>query len=229
MRVWLVDDKRGERVGRVEALLRQLEEHPGADIRLLGASPFQPDFADAMRKLIPDLLDVLVINESAWPQGAGCEEIFGLGMAVLIVTPFERVSRFHNLAHVFPIGFASPTADVESFSLALLGAWTSRCRQIEHEKQLQQLQQRLRDRIVIERAKGVLVQRLGISEEEAYRRLRILSRRQRRQIRDIAQSLLDTQVLLLPEAAELSSNGDKEPNGECRPEAPLEGLLASDV
>jgi hypothetical protein len=60
------------------------------------------------------------------------------------------------------------------------------------------LQRRLSDRIVIERAKGILVQRLKISEEEAYKRLRVLSRRQRRQIRDIAQSLLDTQFLFLP-------------------------------
>ena len=53
---------------------------------------------------------------------------------------------------------------------------------------------------MIERAKGVLVQRLGVSEEEAYKRLRVLSRRQRRQIRDVAQSLLDAQALLAPEA-----------------------------
>jgi hypothetical protein len=52
---------------------------------------------------------------------------------------------------------------------------------------------------VIERAKGILVQQLGVSEEEAYKRLRVSSRRQRRQIRDIAQSLIDTQALLLPE------------------------------
>jgi AmiR/NasT family two-component response regulator len=63
---------------------------------------------------------------------------------------------------------------------------------------LDEVQQRLSDRIVIERAKGVLLQRLGISEEEAYKRLRVLSRRQRRPIRDIAQSLLDTQDLLVP-------------------------------
>jgi len=68
--------------------------------------------------------------------------------------------------------------------------------------------------VVIERAKGVLLQRLGISEEEAYKRLRVLSRRQRRQIRDIAQSLLDAQALLTPEAP---ANGFAS-NGHPRPE-----------
>ena len=54
-------------------------------------------------------------------------------------------------------------------------------RQRHWKAQVEQLQQRLQDRIVIERAKGVLVQRLGITEEEAYKRLRVLSRRQRQQ------------------------------------------------
>jgi hypothetical protein len=58
----------------------------------------------------------------------------------------------------------------------------------------------LSDRIIIERAKGILVQRLGITEEDAYKRLRVLSRRQRRQIRDIAQSLVDTQYLFTSDA-----------------------------
>ena len=43
------------------------------------------------------------------------------------------------------------------------------------------------------------MQRLHITEEDAYKRLRLLSRRQRRQIRDIAQSLLDTEFLFSPE------------------------------
>jgi response regulator NasT len=84
--------------------------------------------------------------------------------------------------------------------MALLGARAALCRQQALKAQVQALQQRLSDRIVIERAKGILVQRLGVTEEEAYKRLRVLSRRQRRQIRDIAQSLLDTQSLLLPDA-----------------------------
>jgi AmiR/NasT family two-component response regulator len=67
-------------------------------------------------------------------------------------------------------------------------------------KEFAHLQQRLADRIVIERAKGILMRRLRISEEEAYKRLRVLSRRQRRQIRKIAQSLLDAEQLFTTEA-----------------------------
>jgi hypothetical protein len=40
------------------------------------------------------------------------------------------------------------------------------------------------------------MQRLGVCEEQAYKQLRMQSRRQRKQIREIAQSILDTQFLL---------------------------------
>ena len=50
MRVWLVDEKRGEEAGSLEALLRRLEGLPGTGLRLLGVSPHQADFPAAMRK-----------------------------------------------------------------------------------------------------------------------------------------------------------------------------------
>jgi response regulator NasT len=109
--------------------------------------------------------------------------------------------------------------------LAILSALASRHRLLFWKAQAEQLQQRLNDRILIERAKGILVQRLGISEEEAYKRLRVLSRRQRRQIRDIAQSLLDTQSLLLPGGNGLLDlpphiSGKEEPRSKMEPPAP---------
>src|SRR5262249_62150714 len=105
-----------------------------------------------------------------------------------------------TLAEKSPIHLLPPRPCPDGLGLAVLSAQASRHRLLFWKAQAEQLQQRLNDRIIIERAKGILVQRLGISEEEAYKRLRVLSRRQRRQIRDIAQSLLDTQSLLTPEA-----------------------------
>jgi hypothetical protein len=199
MRVWLVDDKRGDSAGGLHALLRQLEERPGSSLRLLGVSCFQPDFAAAMRKLVPELLNVLVIHERAWPEEAWTAEILDLGLGIVLVTEVDSAKRRLPLAELHPLLFVRPNVDVDSLWLALLGAWAGQRRQAHWRLQVVRLQQRLTDRIVIERAKGVLVERLGISEEDAYKRLRLLSRRQRRQIRDIAQSLLETQLLFLPE------------------------------
>jgi len=198
MRVWLVDEKNTGSSG-LEALLRQLEERIGADARLLGASVFQPDLAAAMRKLVPDLLDVLVLNEQVCPDGAWIQDVLSLGVGVLVVTTVERLERFRALAATHPIHFLMSGSGAESLWLALVATAAAQQRDAQWKKEIAHLQQRLNDRIIIERAKGILVQRLHITEEDAYKRLRLLSRRQRRQIRDIAQSLLDTEFLFSPE------------------------------
>lgn len=206
MQVWLVDEKSAPGAGSsLESVLRQLEQRPGSGLRLIGTSPFQPDFGEAMRKLVPDLLDLVVINERVWPEGVCCiEDLLNLGLGLLVVAAPDGAERFRALAEEHPIGFVAPFPSGDALWLALVGAYAGYRRQLQWKSQVARLQRRLSDRIVIERAKGILVQRLKISEEEAYKRLRILSRRQRRQIRDIAQSLLDTQFLFLPDA---DSNG----------------------
>jgi response regulator NasT len=119
-------------------------------------------------------------------------------LGVVVVTTAERAERFRPLANQHPVAFTLPSAGVDGLWLALVTALAGRRREANWQSQVARLQRRLSDRIVIERAKGILVERLKISEEEAYKRLRMLSRRQRRQIREIAQSLLDTQFLFAP-------------------------------
>jgi hypothetical protein len=199
MRVWLVDHRTGDDAGNIEPLLRELAKRPGSPLQLVGATSFQTDFPSAMRKLLPDLLDVILINERAWPENSGTEEVFDLGVGLAIVAAPERVERFRAHAERQPIWFVPPKPNLDSLWLALVGARAGKQCIAHWNVQVAHLQQRLNDRILIERAKGILVQRLGISEEDAYKRLRVLSRRQRRQIRDIAQSLLDTECLLVPE------------------------------
>lgn len=64
----------------------------------------------------------------------------------------------------------------------------------EHNAKLKKeallIRQQLEERKIVERAKGLLQQRFGFSEEEAYIRLRDESRRLRRSIRDVAEAVL---------------------------------------
>ena len=103
------------------------------------------------------------------------------------------------MAELYPVWLLSADPDGAALSLALRGTQAALRRHRHWKSEVARLEQRLADRILIERAKGILVQRLGIHEEEAYNRLRVLSRRQRRHLRDVARSLLDAQFLLLPE------------------------------
>lgn len=62
-------------------------------------------------------------------------------------------------------------------------------------KQVRELNQRLEARRVIERAKGILMQKQGISEEEAYVRIRQRSMETRRSMREVAEAILMTEDL----------------------------------
>lgn len=196
MRVWLVDDRKGETASTLGGLVRGLVEHGGGQVVLLGSGPFRPTLPEELRDGPPDLL---VVSDAAWPRDAPLQDILETGVGLVVATTEARGEFYLSLAETYPVWPVPAAPDKDTVRLALLGALAAQRRHAQGKAQLARLQQRLADRIIIERAKGILTQRLGISEDEAYKRLRVLSRRQRRQIRDIAQSLLDTESLLLPE------------------------------
>jgi response regulator NasT len=65
-------------------------------------------------------------------------------------------------------------------------------------KETRQLKQSLEGRKVIERAKGTLMTRLGLTEEEAFRRLRRAAMDSRRPMVDIARALLVSDTVARP-------------------------------
>ncbi len=142
---------------------------------------------------------MVVIRDECWPDEADAQALLDLDVGVVVVTAEDRCERFVSLAETYPVGLVAPPAGSGVLWPALLAALAARRRHLSARAELARLQQRLSDRIVIERAKGILVQRLGITEEDAYKRMRVISRRQRRQMREIAQSLLDAESLLMPE------------------------------
>jgi uroporphyrinogen-III synthase len=64
--------------------------------------------------------------------------------------------------------------------------------------ELQKTAQQLADRKLLERAKGLLQERLGYSEEEAYLQVRRLSRQRRRPMREIARQIIEADVQAFP-------------------------------
>jgi hypothetical protein len=197
MRVWLLQAKAGADAGALDAPLRQWAARPENAAWRVELRSAGPGLTAEARAQPPE---VVVLAEGALPAGPWAEEILALGPAFVVAVAPGRTGAYVALADRYPLLIVPENPGPECLGLAVLGARAAGARQRVGQALLEQLQQRLNDRIIIERAKGVLVQRLGLSEEEAYKRLRALSRRQRRQIRDIAQSLLDAQALLAPEA-----------------------------
>jgi response regulator NasT len=195
MRAWLLQGKQGEDPGGLWPALREWAERPANNACRLDLHPLSPDLPARVQSFRPE---VLVLSLTLCPSRPWLEEVLALEVGFVAAGEEGQVGPYQDLAERHPLVFTPPRPGPEVLGLALWGARAALRRQLYWKTQVEQLHQRLNDRIVIERAKGVLVQRLGIGEEEAYKRLRLLSRRQRRQIRDIAQSLLDTRELLLP-------------------------------
>jgi hypothetical protein len=209
MRVWLVDEQQGQDCPSLEPALRQLAQRAAGRMTLLGSGPFRPGLPADLRGW---QLDLLVAHEPCWPDGPEAQGLLDLDVGLVVVAAEDRCERFLALAETYPVGLVAAPGRPEDLWLGLLATLAARRRHLHWKAQVGRTQQRLSDRIVIERAKGVLVQRLGITEEDAYKRLRVISRRQRRPMRDIAQSLLDTQSLLLPEMNGFFADGG-EPEG----------------
>jgi two-component system, response regulator PdtaR len=210
MRVWLIDEYPGA-VSALEDALRGARANSALELDLVGASRVRAGLGDSLRKLIPDQLDAIVLHERACPEMSAAEDVLSLPVALVVVAGVSNTERFRPVVDARLLAFVPPAADAEAVWLALVGVLSAQRREAGLNRDLAQIQQRLADRILIERAKGILIRRLRISEEEAYKRLRVLSRRQRRQVREIAQSLLDTDILFTADGEnEASGNPQKE-------------------
>jgi response regulator NasT len=195
MRMWLLQGRQGEDPGSLQSVLGHcLDRASNLGWRL----EIRPLTADLPAQVQTQRPEVVILAAALSPLPSWIEEIVALDVGLVVAADENQLETYRDLAERHPLLFVPAQPSAETMAMALVAARAAIRRQQYWRTQVEQLNQRLNDRIVIERAKGVLVQRLGIGEEEAYKRLRILSRRQRRQIRDIAQSLLDTQALLLP-------------------------------
>jgi response regulator NasT len=73
----------------------------------------------------------------------------------------------------------------------------ARFRQIQHQKrEIDELKDTIETRKLIERAKGILMDRHGMSEDEAFKRIHFQARNQNKKMREIAQSIVTAADLI---------------------------------
>lgn len=129
----------------------------------------------------------------------------------------HAVDRFFDIA-VAPQGApgldglgGAPVAGESSSLVELLQAQSSRLASMEAE--LESARRALDERKVIERAKGVLMARLGLTEEAAFRALQKTSMDQNRRLRDVAEATLSLPDFAFGPAAAAAPPPDKRGRG----------------
>ena len=156
------------------------------------------DLVDLCRKAEPDL----VITDIKMPDLDGIDAAAQLyrerPVPVILVSAYhdpsliERAEVDHILAYL--------VKPIKQADLApAIGVAMRRFEQFEElRREAADLRQALEDRKVIERAKGVLMKRANLDEQDAFRRLQKLASEKSRKLVDIAQMLLVAEEAVQP-------------------------------
>ncbi len=183
IRIVLADDESLIRMG-----LRSMLEEKG--YRVVGEASDGRRAVELVRKLRPDLviLDIKMPELDGLAAAREIQQIHPTPVVMLTAYSERELVRQAQAAGV--LGYlVKPIKEedlVPTIEVALARFRDLRTR----EGRIAELEQTLEDRKLVERAKGVLMRREGLTEEEAYRRIQQEARRTRRPMRAVAEAVL---------------------------------------
>ena len=173
-------------------------------LRSLGHEPIGPaaDGAEAVelaRESLPDLylFDVempLLDGLQAATQLA--DE--GLRRPVVVVTGVEDPGLIERAIGSGVGAYLTKPVDTRELQAAIELTATRHAEFQELEAEVGRAQQALEDRKMVERAKGLLMSALGLSEQDAFRRLQLTARERNLRLADVAARIVEQRTLLEP-------------------------------
>lgn len=119
-----------------------------------------------------------------------------LGAPVVIVSAYSDPENVDDSAEIGVFGYLLKPVDADSLRVAIAVAWSRAAALRDRDTRVRQLEQNLANRRTVEQAKWKLVERHGITEPEAHRRLQTTARNSRSALVDIAQRVLDNDATL---------------------------------
>lgn len=173
-------------------------------LRILGHEPIGPaaDGAQAVelaRESLPDLylFDVEMPSLDGL-QAATQLADEGLRRPVVVVTGVEDPALIERAIGSGVGAYLTKPVDTRELQAAieLTAARHAELRELEAE--VDRAQQALEDRKVVERAKGLLMSALGLSENDAFRRLQLTARERNLRLADVASRIVEQRTLLEP-------------------------------
>lgn len=116
--------------------------------------------------------------------------------AILFLSSFNEQELVQQASTTGALAYLMKPFRKEDLSPALEMA-IARFRQIQAQKrEIDELKDTIETRKLIERAKGILMDRHGMSEEEAFKRIHFQARNQNKKMREIAQSIVTAADLI---------------------------------
>ena len=120
----------------------------------------------------------------------------GGGAPLLIITPFSDAASIRRAEQAGALAYLVKPLNPEELPPAIAVA-LARHREIRQLREhVGELQETIESRKLIERAKGILMKRLHISDAEAEERLRQRARDKKVKVKEIAQAIVESDALL---------------------------------
>ena len=185
-RVLIVDDHAASRAAVAEAVTAQ-----GGQV--VGNGSRAEDVLRLVDKHRPDVVVLAVGLPDGDGVQAACEVMTVAACPVVLVIGQTDAPVVARAVDAGVLGFLAKPVRAEELGPALDVA-IHRFRDIETmRRENETLRRKLESRKLVERAKGILMRRLGLSEPEAFRRIQKTAMDTRRPMADVAQALLLTE------------------------------------
>ncbi|MBA3468067.1 MAG: response regulator [Herpetosiphonaceae bacterium] len=117
-------------------------------------------------------------------------------LPIIMVTAFTDRDTIRKAERAGALGYLVKPVAPEALTPAIDIAMARFAEIKALREEVESLHESLEARKLVERAKGILMQRLNISEHDAYERLRQRAREKRVKLKDIAQTIIDAEALL---------------------------------
>ena len=122
----------------------------------------------------------------------------GLRRPVVVVTGVDDPSLIERSVATGVSAYLTKPIDTRALKAAIDLAAVRQAEFEQLEAEVERAQQALEDRKIVERAKGLLMSALDLSEQDAFRRLQLTARERNLRLADVAARIVEQQSLLAP-------------------------------
>ena len=166
-----------------------------AGFEVVGEAEDGIDAVELARKLSPDIV-LMDVKMPIMDGITAAKMIHGNdpNVAVILVTAYDDAQIVEKAVQYGVIGYiVKPISDRALIPAVRVAA--AKSREIKQlRKDLDDEKRKLEDRKVIERAKGILIERQGMDEQEAYTYMRSVAMNKRVSIRVVAEGIIESSI-----------------------------------
>lgn len=164
--------------------------------QILGVARNGMEAVNLVKLTLPQVL-LMDLHMPVMDGLAALKEIVSLGTtAVVMITADSDPSIAKQAMALGACGYLSKPLEAQQIIPTLESAWSQYEAQASLRREIQDLHDNLETRKLLEKAKGILMEQQGMSEEQAHKTLQKMSQDQAITLKEVCRSLIQVRALL---------------------------------